>query len=71
VPPAEGVNLTVEATSTGKIRAIVRYIEFKLPQIPGFEYEPRPPDRMQLAREFLPKNKTDTILVSKTFSFEQ
>jgi hypothetical protein len=31
----------------------------------------RPADRMPLAREFLPKNRTDTVLVSKTFAFEQ
>ena len=30
----------------------------------------RPADRMPLAREFLPKNRTDTVLVSKTFAFE-
>jgi len=26
---------------------------------------------MPLGREFLPKNRTDTVLVSKTFAFEQ
>ena len=31
--------------------------------------EPRPADLMPLAREFLPKNKTDTILVTKSFVF--
>ncbi len=31
----------------------------------------RPADRMPLAREFLSKNRTDTVLVSKTFVFEQ
>jgi len=71
VPPAQGFDLTIEAASTGKIRAIVRYYEFGLPQIPGFTYDLRPLDRMPLAREFLPKNKTDTVLVSKTFAFEQ
>jgi hypothetical protein len=71
VPPAQGFDLTIEAASPGKIRAIVRYYEYGLPQIPRFRYDLRPTDRMPLAREFLPKNKTDTVLVSKTFAFEQ
>jgi len=71
LPPAQGFDLTIEAASTGKIRAIVRNYEYSLPQIPGFRYDTRPPDRMPLAREFLPKNRTDTVLVSKTFAFGQ
>jgi hypothetical protein len=71
VPPAQGFDLTIEAASIGKIRAIVRNYEYGLPQFPGFRYDLRPADRMSLAREFLPKNRTDTVLVSKTFAFEQ
>jgi hypothetical protein len=70
VPPAQGFDLTIEAAPTGKIRAIVRNFEYGLPQIPGFRHDVRPADRMPLAREFLPKNRTDTVLVSKTFAFE-
>ena len=64
-----GFDLTIEAASIGKIRAIVRNYEYGLPQMPGFRYDMRPPDRMPLAREFLPKNRTDTVLVSKSFTF--
>ncbi len=71
LPPAQGFDLTIEAASTAKIGAIVRNYEYGLPQIPGFSYDMRPPDRMPLAREFLPKNRTDTVLVSKTFAFGQ
>jgi hypothetical protein len=71
VPPAQGFDLTIEAGSAAKIRAIVRNYAYGLPQIAGFNYEMRPADRMPLAREFLPKNRTDTVLVSKTFTFDQ
>ncbi len=71
LPPAQGFDLTIEAAPTGKIRAIVRNYEYGLPQIPGFTYTLRPADRMPLAREFLPKNRTDTVLVSKSFAFAQ
>jgi Peptidase family M28 len=69
VPSAQGFDLTIEAAASGKIRAIVRNYAYGLPQIPGFTYDGRPADRMPLAREFLPKNRTDTVLVSKTFAF--
>jgi hypothetical protein len=71
VPPAQGFDLTIEAAPTGKIVAIVRNYAYGLPQIPGFTYDARPADRMPLGREFLPKNRTDTVLVSQTFAFEQ
>jgi hypothetical protein len=71
VPPAQGFDLSIEAAASGKIRAIVRNYAYGLPQIPGFTYDMRPADRMPLGREFLPKNKTDTVLVSKTFAFEE
>ena len=71
VPPAPGFDLAIEAASRGNMKAIVRSYEYGLPQFSGFSYDPRPTDRMPLAREFLPKNRTDTLLVSKTFAFEQ
>lgn len=71
LPPAQGFDLTIEAASAGQIGAMVRNYAYGLPQIPGFRYDVRPADRMPLAREFLPKNRTDTVLVSKTFAFEQ
>jgi hypothetical protein len=71
VPPAQGFDLAVEVVSPGNVKVFVRDLEYGLPQIPGLAYNPRPADRMPLAREFLPKNKTDTVLVSKTFVFEQ
>jgi hypothetical protein len=70
VPPAQGFDLAVEIVSPGSVTVFVRDFQYGLPQIPGLAYDPRPPDRMPLAREFLPKNKTDTTLVSKTFVFE-
>ena len=70
VSPAQGFDLAVEVVSPGNVKVFVRDLEYGLPQIPGLAYSPRPADRMPLAREFLPKNKTDTVLVSKTFVFE-
>ncbi len=69
VPPSQGFDLRIEAASTGKIRAIVRNYEYGLPQIPGFRYDMRPADRMPFASEFLPKNRTDTVLVTRSFIF--
>jgi hypothetical protein len=71
VPPTQGFDLTVEVASPGKVKVFVRDHEFGLPQIPGFRHNPRPADRMPLAREFLPKNKTDTVLVAKSFVFDE
>ncbi len=70
VPPAQGFDLTIEAASGGNIKVIVRNYEYGLPEIPGFRYAPRPPDRMPLAREFLPKNRTDTVLVTRSYFFD-
>jgi hypothetical protein len=70
MPPAQGFDLAIEAASGGDIKVIVRNYEYGLPQIPGFRYDPRPADRMPLAREFLPKNRTDTVLVTRSYSFE-
>jgi hypothetical protein len=69
--PAGGFDLIIETASMGKIRAIVRNYEYGLPQIPGFRYDPRPADRMPLAREFLPKNRTDTVLVTRSYIFDR
>lgn len=71
VPPAQGFDLAVEVISPGSVKVFARDFQYGLPQIPGLADNPRPPDRMPLAREFLPKNKTDTVLVSKTFTFDQ
>jgi hypothetical protein len=71
VPPAEGFDLGVEVSPPGYVKVSVRNYEFGLPQIHGFRYAPRPADRMPLAREFLPKNKTDTVLVTKSFVFDR
>ena len=70
VPPAQGFNLTIEVVSKGNIKVIVRNYKYGLPQIPGFKYDIRPADRMPLAREFLPKNRTDTVLVTRSFIFD-
>jgi len=67
----QGLDLAVEVVSPSNIKVFVRDYEFGLPQIPGFRYNPRPADRMPLAREFLPKNRTDTILVTKSFVFDE
>jgi len=69
VPPAQGFDLAVEVAQPGNVRVFVRDYGFGLPQIPVFTYNPRPADRMPSAREFLPKNKTDTVLVTKAFVF--
>jgi hypothetical protein len=69
VPPAEGFDLAVEVSPPCSVKVSVRNYGFGLPQIPGFRYDPRPADRMPLAREFLPKNNTDTVLVIKSFLF--
>jgi hypothetical protein len=69
VPPAEGFDLAVEVVSPGTVEVFVRDFEYGLPQIPGATYNPRPADRTPRAREFLPKNKTDTVLVTKSFVF--
>jgi hypothetical protein len=70
VPPAEGFAFSVEVSPPGYVKVFVRNYGFGLPHIPGFRYKPRPADRMPLAREFLPKNKTDTVLVTKSFVFD-
>lgn len=70
VPPADGFDLAVEVSPPAPAKVSVRHYGFGLPQIPGFRYDPRPADGMPLAREFLPKNKTDTVLVSKSFVFD-
>jgi hypothetical protein len=70
MPPAQGFDLTIEAASGGNIKVIVRNYEYGLPEIPGFEYDLRPADRMPLAREFLPKNRTDTVLVTRSYIFD-
>lgn len=70
-PPAKGFDLTIEVASPGKVKIFVRDYEFGLPQIPGFRYDLRPAGRMPLAREFLPKNKTDTVVVSKSLVFHE
>jgi MFS family permease len=71
VPPAKGFDFVVEVSPPADVKVFVRNYGFGLPQIPGFSYHPRPADRMPLARQFLPKNKTDTILVTKTFVFDR
>ena len=71
VPPAQGFDLAVEVVSPGNVKVFVRDFGYGLPQIPGLTYNPRPADRMPLAREFLPKNKTDTVLVTKSFVFDE
>jgi hypothetical protein len=71
VPPAQGIDFTVEVSPPADVKVFVRNYGFGLPQIPGFSYHPRPVDRMPLARQFLPKNKTDTVLVTKTFVFDR
>jgi len=70
-PPTQGFDLAVEVAPPGNVKVSVRGYAFGLPQIPGFGYDRRPADRMPRAREFLPKNKTDTVLVSKTFVFDE
>jgi hypothetical protein len=69
IPPADGFDLGLEVSPPGFVKVFVRNYGFGLPQIPGFIYNPRAADRMPLAREFLPKNKTDTVLVTKSFVF--
>jgi hypothetical protein len=69
VPPVQGFDFAVEVSPPGNVKVFVRNYGFGLPQIPGFRHDPRPADRMPLARQFLPKNKTDTVLVSKSFVF--
>jgi Peptidase family M28 len=71
VPPAQGFDFTVEVSPSGSVKVFVHNYGFGLPQIPGFSYDPRPADRMPLAREFFPKNKTDTVLVTKSFVFDR
>jgi len=71
VPPAEGFDLSIEVVSPGDVKVFVRDFEYGLPQVPGISYNPRPADRMPRAREFLPKNKTDTVLVTKSFAFNE
>jgi hypothetical protein len=71
VPPVDGFDLALEVSPPGSVKVFVRYLEFGLPQIPGFSYHPRPTDRMPLARQFLPKNRTDTVIVSKSFVFHE
>jgi hypothetical protein len=71
VPPTQGFDLAVEVVPPGNVKVFVRDYRFGLPQIPGFTYNPRPADRMPRAREFLPKNKTDTVLVTKSFVFDE
>jgi hypothetical protein len=71
LPPAQGFDLAVEVVPPGNVKVFVRDYRFGLPQIPGFTYHPRPADRMPRAREFLPKNKTDTVLVTKSFVFDE
>jgi hypothetical protein len=70
-PPAQGFDFSVEVSTPGKVKVLVRNYGFGLPRIPGFRYNPRPADRMPLAREFLPKNRTDTVLVVKSFIFNE
>jgi hypothetical protein len=69
VPPAGGFDFDIGISPPGNVKIFVRNYGFGLPQIPGFRHDPRPADRMPLARQFLPKNKTDTVLVSKSFVF--
>jgi hypothetical protein len=69
VPPAQGFDFEIGVSPPGNVKVFVCNYGFGLPQIPGFRYNLRPADRMPLAREFLPKNKTDTVLVTKTFVF--
>jgi len=71
VPPAQGFDFAVEVSPPGNLKVFVRNYGFGLPQIPGFRYHSRPADRMPLAREFLPKNRTDTVLVTKSFVFDR
>jgi hypothetical protein len=71
VPPTQGFDMAVEVTSPASVTVFVREFGFGLPQIPGFTYNPRPDDRMPRAREFLPKNKTDTLLVTRSFVFDE
>ncbi len=71
VQPEQGFDFAVEVSRPGSVKVFVRNYGFGLPQVPGFSYDPRPADRMPLAREFLPKNRTDTVLVSKSFVFDE
>jgi len=61
----------VEVSPPGGVKVFVHNYGFGLPQIPEFSYDPRPADRMPLAREYLPKNKTETVLVTKSFVFDE
>ena len=70
-PPAEGFDFAVEVSPPGSVRVFVWNYGFGLPQGAGFSYHPRPADRMPLARAFLPKNRTDTVLVTKSFVFDR
>jgi len=70
LPPPDGFELSVQVASAGDARVLVQTYRFDLPQIPGFQYDPRPADRMPLAREFLPKNKTDMAVVVTSFRFD-
>lgn len=69
VPPVQGFEFAVEVSPPGSVEVFVRNHGFGLPQIPGFSYHPRPADRMPLVRRF-PKNRTDTVLVTKSFVFD-
>jgi hypothetical protein len=71
MPPAQGFDLAVEIAPRGSVEISVRGYGYGLPHVPGLDYDPCPADRMPRAREFLPNNRTDTVLVSKTFAFEQ
>ena len=67
--PTQGFDLAVEVVPPGNVEISVRGYGYGLPGVPGLGYDPRPADRMPRAREFLPNNRTDTVLVSKTFVF--
>ncbi len=58
------------AFKRGELPALFPHLSDKFLFAPA-RYHPRPADRMPLARQFLPKNKTDTILVTKTFVFDR
>lgn len=69
IPPEHGFDVAVAVRSPGNVKMFVREYEFGLPRIPDFTYNPRPDYFMPSARHYLPENRTDTVLVTKSFIF--
>jgi hypothetical protein len=70
IPPEHGFDVAVEVRSPCNTKVFIRDYGFGLPQIPGFTYNQRPEYCMPCARNFLSKNRTDTVLVTKAFVFD-